>query len=360
MRSFKVLSVIGLLAQVICSLGFYNPVRKGAADPAMVWADGNYHLTYTSDTHIQITKSPTIGGLNKGETKTVWTDSDTTRNLHIWAPEMHRINGIWIIFYSSRGAKDEEGFRTRFLRGCNGPNPSDCTYTFGGDLVAPEGQRGGPSKNNAHSIDGSYLKIPGKGEYHVLSMIDEKGLESIGIATLDTSKWKVGGWNVICRPDQPWEQFDGDGAGSKALRTGKGLVEGPYALYHGKDIWLSYSGSDCSAPQYALGLLHYNGGDPLKASSWEKTWPVLSSANGHYGTGHNSFFSSPDGTEIWNLFHATSNPKGHCGVNRYTMAQKVTFDAQNNPIFGEPLSNETEIPPPSGQGKKVDNSTELV
>lgn len=42
------------------------------------------------------------------------------------------------------------------------------------------------------------------------------------------------------------------------------------------------------------------------------------------------------------------------------MAQKVTFDAQNNPIFGEPLSNETEIPPPSGQGKKVDNSTELV
>lgn len=70
-------------------------------------------------------------------------------------------------------------------------------------------------------------------------------------------------------------------------------------LYHGDDIWLSFSASYCGTPNYSLGLLHWNGGDPLEASSWNKTGPVFAQANGNYGTGHNCFFTSPDGTEIW-------------------------------------------------------------
>lgn len=53
-------------------------------------------------------------------------------------------------------------------------------------------------------------------------------------------------------------------------------------------------------PNYGLGLLRYNGGDPLQRTSWEKDGrKYLSQANGNYGTGHNSFFMSPDGTQVW-------------------------------------------------------------
>jgi GH43 family beta-xylosidase len=70
-------------------------------------------------------------------------------------------------------------------------------------------------------------------------------------------------------------------------------------LWHEDDLWLAYSGSFCGTPNYSIGLLKYNGGDPLDSSSWEKSGPVFKQENGLYSTGHNSFFTSLDGTEIW-------------------------------------------------------------
>uniref|UniRef100_A0A8H7K321 Glycoside hydrolase family 43 protein n=1 Tax=Bionectria ochroleuca TaxID=29856 RepID=A0A8H7K321_BIOOC len=332
------------------ALKFQNPLRNGTADPSMVWADGQYHLTYTSGgKHIEITRAANLMDLAQGEPKVVWEDSNSTRSADIWAPEIHQIDDVWHIFYSSRDANVIGSYRTRVLRGCNGTNPTDCEYTFGADLVPPVGKRGGPDGKNAYSIDGTYMEIPGKGRYHVLSMRDENNVQSLGITTLNTTTWKVDQWHVISRPDYEWEKYMGKGAGAQALAVGAGLNEGPYALYNGDDVWLSYSASSCDTPQYALGLLYYNGGDPLQASSWNKTGPVFQSANGNYGTAHNSFFKSPDGTQTWNLFHATSNSKGGCGVDRYTMTQLLTFDDDGTPNLGQPQRLHTDITPPSGE-----------
>lgn len=76
-------------------------------------------------------------------------------------------------------------------------------------------------------------------------------------------------------------------------------TNGKQPLYHNGDIWLTYSGSFCGTPNYGLGLLYYNGGDPLQKSSWEKTGPVFTQGNGRYGTGHNCAFLSPDKTQVW-------------------------------------------------------------
>jgi GH43 family beta-xylosidase len=47
-------------------------------------------------------------------------------------------------------------------------------------------------------------------------------------------------------------------------------------------------------------------------ASWHKktNGPVFASNNGEYGTGHNGNFLSPDGTQVWNVFHAVTNPQG--------------------------------------------------
>ncbi|KAI9053767.1 hypothetical protein LZ554_002716 [Drepanopeziza brunnea f. sp. 'monogermtubi'] len=306
----------------------------------MVYTDGNYFLTYTSYDSITITRSPTLSGLLSGETKTIWTDSDPTKNDNMWAPEMHQIDGIWYMFYSSCDSAQLccDSCRTRVLRGCLGPNPYDCTYTYQAELVPPVGSQG-RTGDYAFSIDGTYLEVPGWGRYHVLSIFDANNLQSIAITVLDTEAWTVKGWNVIAIPEQPWEL------------SGKPVNEGPHPLFHNGEIWLSYSGSFCGTPDYALGLLKFNGGDPLLRSSWEKTGPVFSKANGNYGTGHNSFFTSPDGTEIWNAFHATSNAEGSCGTDRFTMAQIVKFPAENSsiPDFGIPQPLDALLTNPSGE-----------
>ena len=59
----------------------------------------------------------------------------------------------------------------------------------------------------------------------------------------------------------------------------------------------------------------------------------------HLTDGSQSFFLSPDGTETWNLFHAsTAHPKdGLCGPSRYTMAQRVYFNTMGEvPRFEQP------------------------
>lgn len=213
MRTTWYISLIGVvLSNTLTAFGstwhngtYQNPVRRyGGPDPSMVYVDGAYHLTYTSDTHIQITRSPTLNGLADGDTRTIWTDSNVTRSAHLWAPEIHQIDDVWYMFYSScRGDEPCCGScQTRILQGCGGPNPYDCEYDHLADLVPPPGRQGGRYKNETFSIDGTFLEIPGRGRYHVMSALNEGGLQSIQITELDTDTWTVSGWNVISSPDQ--------------------------------------------------------------------------------------------------------------------------------------------------------------
>ena len=110
--------------------------------------------------------------------------------------------------------------------------------------------------------------------------------------------------------------------------------------------------SHCATPEYKLGMLTYNGGDPLNSSSWVKSaTPVFqrNNAAGVYGPGHNGFFKSPDGTEDWIVYHATTNPNGNCDLNRSTRAQRFTWNADGTPNFGTPASLSTTLTAPSGE-----------
>lgn len=62
-----------------------------------------------------------------------------------------------------------------------------------------------------------------------------------------------------------------------------------------------------------------------------------------------SFFQSPDGTEIWNVYHGTSNSGGTCSRSRYTMAQKVNWNADGTPNFGTPVARGVTLQGPSGE-----------
>ena len=107
----------------------------------------------------------------------------------------------------------------------------------------------------------------------------------------------------------------------------------------------------CSSADYHLRILTYNGGDPLNASSWVKNPnPVFrrNDAASVFGPGHNGFFKSPDGTEDWIVYHATSTPGG-CNLNRSTRAQRFTWNADGTPNFGTPVALGTTLTAPSGE-----------
>jgi|TARA_R110002003_G_scaffold48_19_gene4108 GH43 family beta-xylosidase len=123
-------------------------------------------------------------------------------------------------------------------------------------------------------IDGSIVRFNTWGNYFVWSCMSNS-LQSLCIAPM-TAPGKLGATKVLSQPTQSWE------------KNGSPVMEGPAAMYHGGKTFLSYSASFCWTPSYSLGLLTWNGsGDPSLESSWTKTGPFLTSANGNYGPGHN-------------------------------------------------------------------------
>jgi GH43 family beta-xylosidase len=203
-------------------------------------------------------------------------------------------------------------------------------------------------------IDGSVLRFPNQ-IYFIWSRFSPNGLQSLYIAKM-TNAYTLSTPYLLSEPTNSWETVGG------------AVNEGPAALYHGGKTFIVYSASYCWTTSYSLGLLTWNGGDPLLQSSWAKSsGPVFSSANGNLGPGHNGlvlafplknngcsltndrFFSSPDGSEIWNVYHATQISSGACDGNRYTMAQKVNWNSDGSPNFGTPVSLSTTISGPSGE-----------
>jgi GH43 family beta-xylosidase len=62
-----------------------------------------------------------------------------------------------------------------------------------------------------------------------------------------------------------------------------------------------------------------------------------------------SFFTSPDGTEIWNVYNADADSAGACDGTRYTMAQIVNWNSDGSPDFGTAPALSTTLTGPSGE-----------
>ncbi len=309
-----------------------NPLNAdNGADPWLTYYDGNYYLAATTwASELTMRKSPSLAGLKTAAPQRIYFETDPSRCCNMWAPEFRLLDGPdglrWYFYYTAGTAGTYDNQRSYVLESASsdplGP------YSFKGQLHDPQG---------GWSIDGSVLQLDGS--LYFLFSAFTSGLQSIFIAPM-SDPWTISGERVLLsRPDYVWE------------RAGAPVNEGPVALQHDGRTFVVYSASACSTPDYKLGMLVYNGGDPLRTDSWDKQPdPVFqrADASGVYGPGHNGFFTSPDGTETWIVYHANSSADAGCDGRRMTRVQKINWDADGMPVFGVPVSNDEVIAAPSG------------
>ncbi|KAK5656622.1 hypothetical protein OQA88_4602 [Cercophora sp. LCS_1] len=309
---------LSLFSALVGGATFSNPLRTGnGSDPFLVHVDGYYYLPTTTWRDIQLIRAKTIEGPKAGESKTIYAmaNPNPEGGNDVWAPELHKVNGTWYVYYS-------QGRKSWVLTGGSEPwGP----YTDSKQVHQEWG------------IDATLVEITGWGTYYVWSCTVDN-LQSLCIAKLVTPT-SIGPLSTLSQPTEEWERIEVP------------VNEGPAGLYRGNKTWIAYSASFCKTPDYVVATLLRDGvGDPLKASSWKKSsGPVFSSANGNYGTAHNGFFTSPDGTEVWNIYHATQNPSGSCGADRQTFAQVLNWDADGSPDFGRPVKAGDVLKAPSGE-----------
>jgi GH43 family beta-xylosidase len=208
-----------------------------------------------------------------------------------------------------------------------GATPYD-TYTYVAQLTSQ------------WSIDASILRTSSYGNFLMTSCFNGNTYQSICLQKLGSDYTSVSGSTyTISQPTESWEE------------NSYPVNEGPAALYYGGNTYISYSASYCWDPNYCLGLLTWDGStSPTSSSAWTKSSScVFSSANGNYGTGHNGFFQSPDGTQTWLVYHATSSSSGACDDTRYTMVQLLGTHSDGSPNFGSPVALSHAYSEPSGE-----------
>jgi GH43 family beta-xylosidase len=316
---------------------FRNPLNQShGSDPWMVYYEGKYYLAATtwspsSRPGLTMKSATTIQGLIDASPVSIYTDTETSRCCNFWAPEFHLLDGPngprWYFYYSGGPWNCCDGQRMHVLESA-GTDPMG-PYTYKARLH---------DSIDGWAIDHTVLQLDGS--LYLLFSAWLGSNQNIYIAPM-SDPWTINGRRVlISTPTYDWEIQDGR------------VNEGPVALQHEGQTFIIYSASACWGPNYKLGMLTYNGGDPLKRASWIKSpEPVFqrSDTNSVYGPAHNGFFKSPDGKEDWIVYHANDSASGVCDVNRTTRIQKFTWNSDGTPNFGEPLSLDTDIVVPSGE-----------
>lgn len=314
---------------------FTNPVLGQGADPFLTVVDGRYYDVQSSASGkgVSLRSSTSLATLGAAPAKEIFTGGDDgSPCCEWWAPELHQLDGRWYVYVAADDG-DNLHHRSYVLEA----EDIDGPYRFAGRLELP---------GDRWAIDSTVFALPDGRSYVAWSGWPGKhnGQQNLYLAELASPTTTRGAAALISEPQLDWE--------TKAGTVGVLVNEGPAALVRDGKVYLSYSGSGCWTPDYALGLLTADASaDLLDPKTWTKSaQPVFagSEASGEYGTGHNSFFTSPDGSQTWFAYHAVTTPEGSCGDDREVYVQPLTFGADGTPQFGTPSGREAALPLPAG------------
>jgi GH43 family beta-xylosidase len=308
-----------------------NPFILERADPQITrHTDGRYYFTATVPAYdrIVLRAADTLLGLRDAEETTIWVQHpEGPMGSHIWAPELHWIDGAWYVYFAAGEAEsataDVWRIRMYVLENRNA-DPLQGEWTEKGQIETPI---------DSFSLDATTFAH--NGTRYLCWAQHDPGLEgsntSLFLAEL-ANPWTLKGAPVeLSRPELPWE----------TIRFA--VNEGPYALIRNGKVFITYSASGTGA-EYCMGLLTADAdADLLDPASWTKhPAPVFTTNadNGIYGTGHNAFTVDEDGNDLL-VFHARAyeeiigdpldNPDRHCRV------QPFGWNEDGTPDFGEPL-----------------------
>lgn len=311
---------------------FRNPVLEEAADPWIYkHTDGLYYFMSTLGDRLELRKSASMTGVASGRNKVVWIPEEGgPYSYNLWAPEIHRVEGKWYIYYTANEGGGDDTRRICVLEN-EEEDPLDGDWTWRGVVNTAYPGLDGTVMLHREQL---YFLYAGYGNF------PEYGT-AIYIARM-TSPWAIEANNVLLTaPTLEWEK-----------QGGMAINEGPVILSRNGKLFLVYSASTTWSEDYALGLLTMDeGDDPMESSSWNKSMtPVFRKCEeqGVYATGHNSLTVSPDGTEDWIVYHALAAPGLDLNL-RSTRMQKFGWRSDGTPDFGIPIGSSQNIPVPSGE-----------
>lgn len=335
---------------------YTNPIIYHRADPFIYrHTDGNYYFTasHTDMEHnldgkyqyrnVTIRKAASLedlaDGCGKYEERVVFAREPLPGDFspHIWAPEIHFIDGAWYIYFTT--SVDENNLwsiRPHVLQ-CEADDPMTGEWKNLGRIQTTTEDS---IAFTDFSLDHTVLQH--KGELYLFWAEKHPALSDIYAAKM-VNPWTIDSSRVtkVVAPEYNWEVH------------GFPVCEGPGFLKRNGKIFMTYSASGTDA-FYCNGLLTADeDADLLDPSSWTKSpFPVFQSSRttGQFGPGHNSFTVDEEGHDIL-VYHARQEEhylfveEGYeplYDAGRNTSLMRIYWNSDGTPNFS--------VPVPSGKG----------
>lgn len=286
----KAAIIFGLIV-AICA--YTNPVQgeRDSPDPGVLYYDGAYYAVTTegwSSHYFPIWKS--VSGVNFTQVGWVFpTPPEWTACCDYWAPELHIINGKFLVYFTARDKSHK----------------LTIGAAVASNILGPYVDRGGPLVTNSSEgvIDATVLrdgssnyivyKVDGNAHGHQTEfwavLLDPTGLNTKGSPIL------------LLKNDQQWE---------------RGIIEGQWFVKEGEEYYLFYSGCGYANDCYSVGVAKSS--NPLGPYTKNPANPILRTRSpmtnkSWEGPGHCSVVKSPSGQ--WLMFYHAW-PHGAIGTKR--------------------------------------------
>jgi GH43 family beta-xylosidase len=302
-----------------------SPLVEQRADPFITPpTDGMYYLTGSVPEYdrIVVRGASTLDGLTTARERTIWRRPATGKmGGYIWAPELHRIDGKWYIYFAA-GDKDEPfRIRTYVLESPNA-DPRDGGWVLRGQIQ---------TALDTFTLDATTFAHRGR-RYFVWAQNDPAvgSGTNLYIAEMASPLALKTAPVRIATPTAAWET------------QGFRVNEGPAVLVRNGRVFMTFSASATDA-RYCMGLLTADeNANLLDARSWTKSPnPIFATsvATSQYGPGHNSFTRVGDVDVL--VYHArdyrdiVGDPL--FDPNRHTRVQRLHWNDDGTPSFGVPV-----------------------
>ena len=307
---------------------YQNNLVEQRADP---WVfkdtDGTYYFIATAPEYdrIEIRQAKTINGLTTAEAKVVWRKHSTgVMGHHIWAPELHKIDGKWYIYFAAGEAEHIWNIRMWVLSN-DAADPMTGEWKEEGRIM---------TERESFSLDATTFEHKGK-RYLIWAQNVRQGENtSLVMSEMESPTKLTGPEIVITDPSLPWE------------RIGYKVNEGPAVIKKNGKIFVTYSAS-ATDHNYCMGLLWADeDADLMNPESWHKSQEPVFSTNEElkrFGPGHSCFTVAEDGKTDVLIYHARDYKelKGSplSDPNRHTRARVLHWDENGFPVFGQDIAD---------------------
>lgn len=306
----------------------YNlPWIEQRADPYVYKKDDWYYFTASVPEYdrIVLRVAATLEDLKTAKEYVIWyKHNEGIMSEHIWAPEIHYLDGKWYIYFAA-GEKENVWNIRPYVLECRGQNPIKDEWIELGKIQRADED---VFSFEAFSLDATVFENKGERFYVWAEKVGVgKQISNLYIAKMETPYKLKTEQVLLTTPDYKWE------------RVNYWVNEGPAVIKKNGKIYLTYSASS-TGECYCVGLLTADeDSDLLDPESWKKEkTPVLSSdpSKGIYGPGHNCFTVSEQGKDIM-VFHARqySEIVGEplYDPNRHAMLMEIKWNEDGTPIF---------------------------